>query len=912
MKKSPILLFVISIMFLELIVSSARSEILISELCDPRSNYATDRFIEIYNSGSAEVDLSGWSLVAVGNSTDIFTWNLSGLISPEEALVAGDQTITVDFPVDFPDEGWSDNNGTWNGKVGDGAKLLDPDGAVIDYVVVTGTAFENSDYVRNPDIALPNPTFTPSEWTATPVTYPTDGSPGVHIGNPPIPGPVISNIITHPDFPEAGMEVSITADVTDSISTITSVKLRWGTTISSLSNGIVMTLTVGNTYLSDTPIPAQSEGTTVYFHIEAENDSSGTSTSDMRSYAIHYVLMIHEIQGNADSSPYDGFEVITHGIVTAVNSEYYVLQDAFGSWNGIWVQGTEFPSISDSVTVRGTITENAGSGNAGNTVLTNAIIMSDSSGFELPEAIIISTTDANSEEYEGVLVKVESAVCTNPNVNNGEWEINDGSGTVRVGHLFYDFEPILGSSYDIRGPLTFTYDNFKIELRNANDITWVGDNSAPIISSISASNDTSILVTFSEDVEQTSAEMVSNYTIENLDIRLAEQDGDYPERVLLTVSAMSEGEYTLTVNGVVDLYGNSMVNVVEIFEFIESNIPEGYYDDAENLTGENLRAALHDIIKNHDAYSYDYAWTAFWTTDDKPNGKVWDIYSDVPGGTPPYEYTFGVDQGGIGGQEGNGYTREHSFPKSWFGGSVMPMYADLFALYPCDAHVNGNRGNYPYGEVSSPEWTSLNGSKRGPNSYAGYTGIVFEPIDAYKGDLARTYFYMTTKYYTEDANWAGSPMTDGANLLPWAVDMLLEWHEDDPVSRKEIDRNNAIYKIQNNRNPYIDHPEFVDPWLAQTAADDEVTITLGAKFENIYPNPANLSTTIRYSIPENVFVSITVYNVLGQRVATLVNSDKPAGIYNYRFNTNELSSGIYFCRFQTGIHYDIQKIVIMK
>ncbi len=238
--------------------------------------------------------------------------------------------------------------------------------------------------------------------------------------------------------------------------------------------------------------------------------------------------------------------------------------------------------------------------------------------------------------------------------------------------------------------------------------------------------------------------------------------------------------------------------------------PTGYYDSAEGLEGEALRSALHNIIDNHQVQSYSSLHTYFVSTDAKPDGTVWDMYSDIPGGTPPYVYHFvSSDQCGNYNSEGDCYNREHSWPKSWFN-NASPMKSDLFHVYPTDGYVNGQRGNYPYGEVNSPSWTSMNGSKRGSNSYPGYSGVVFEPIDEYKGDLARTYFYMSVRYYTEDSSWDSNGMVDGADLLPWAASMLLEWHHSDPVSEKETDRNNAVYTIQNNRNPFIDHPEWAD------------------------------------------------------------------------------------------------------
>jgi endonuclease I len=244
-----------------------------------------------------------------------------------------------------------------------------------------------------------------------------------------------------------------------------------------------------------------------------------------------------------------------------------------------------------------------------------------------------------------------------------------------------------------------------------------------------------------------------------------------------------------------------------------AQIPPGYYNAASGLTGTPLQMALHNIIKNHNAVSYTPGvWNALYSTDDKPNGKVWDMYSDIPDGTPngnpPYVYTFGTDQCGTASAEGDCYSREHSFPSSWFNGA-SPMYTDLFHIIPADQYVNNMRSNYPYGEVNNPSWTSLNGSKKGPCVTPGYTGIVFEPRDEYKGDLARNYFYMAVRYYTEDSSWPGSPMVDGSQLKGWALTLLMAWHQQDPVSTKEIDRNNAIYTIQNNRNPFIDHPEYV-------------------------------------------------------------------------------------------------------
>lgn len=235
--------------------------------------------------------------------------------------------------------------------------------------------------------------------------------------------------------------------------------------------------------------------------------------------------------------------------------------------------------------------------------------------------------------------------------------------------------------------------------------------------------------------------------------------------------------------------------------------PPGYYDAAEGLSGEALKQALYGIIHSHNVHQYGDLWTDFQTTDVRDDGKVWDIYSDVPGGAAPYSYTFVTDQCGTYNSEGDCYNREHSVPQTWFNGST-PMYTDLFHMYPVDGWVNNKRGELPYGEVGSVDWTSQNGSKTGSSATPGYSGTVFEPIDAYKGDLARSYFYMMTCYMPLVSGWS-SPMFTGGDLAPWAEDQLVAWSDADPVSQKEIDRNNAIYGIQANRNPFIDRPEWV-------------------------------------------------------------------------------------------------------
>jgi len=170
---------------------------------------------------------------------------------------------------------------------------------------------------------------------------------------------------------------------------------------------------------------------------------------------------------------------------------------------------------------------------------------------------------------------------------------------------------------------------------------------------------------------------------------------------------------------------------------------------------------------------------------------------------------------------GDCVNREHSLPKSWWGGGKKTQYSDAFHLYPTDGKVNGERSNFPYGECAGGKVLPPQGSIRelgrlGTSTFPGFSGTVFEPDNEYKGDLARTYFYMATAYNSQIGSWTqgnGNQFFAG-NSYPvfktWSLELLLKWHRQDPVSQKEIDRNEAIYKHQHNRNPYIDHPELVE------------------------------------------------------------------------------------------------------
>lgn len=312
---------------------------------------------------------------------------------------------------------------------------------------------------------------------------------------------------------------------------------------------------------------------------------------------------------------------------------------------------------------------------------------------------------------------------------------------------------------------------------------------------------------------------------------------------------------------------------------IQAQIPNGYYNTATGKTGNELKSALHEIIKDHSTISYGQIWNAFWSTDNKGNGVVWDMYSDVPNGTPPYTYTMVENQCGSYDAEGDCYNREHVWAQSWFGNQATPS-TDLHHIFATDGFVNQQRSNYPFGKVKLATWTSQNGSKLGScESSLGYSGTVFEPIDAYKGDIARALLYMSVRYYSEDADWGTSEMTNKSEIKDWAINMLLEWNEQDPVSQKEINRNNVIYNdYQGNRNPFIDHPEYARAIWDPDWNGVEYNITYASIQHGSVTGPSTAtqgSNVTITAIPSEGYMlgTLTVYKTGEQSTTIAVNSD---------------------------------------
>lgn len=340
-----------------------------------------------------------------------------------------------------------------------------------------------------------------------------------------------------------------------------------------------------------------------------------------------------------------------------------------------------------------------------------------------------------------------------------------------------------------------------------------------------------------------------------------------------------------------------------------------YYDSIPETTinagGTTLLSALNKLIKPSSAFGYANIWTFNEEHDQYPSdydgkdpltgnsypttentlkrGKMWDVYSDT-------NWSGSQRGGNVSSNVGVTYNREHSMPKSWFGGSTSNQPGtDPHHLYNTDGKVNGVRSNYPYGEVVHVEtncYTMTHGAvgfgKLGTNSNG---DKVFEPDDAYKGDLARSQMYMATAYYDWNLNqesrnsgkcfsYSGGVST----MKSYYINLLTKWSAEDPVSQKELNRNNAIFdSSQKNRNPFIDHPTWANKIWGGTeytwgsSSSDVDLISISASNVSVKVNEtATISVALN---PTNASPSPTLtYQSSNTNVATVSNKGVVTGI----------------------------------
>lgn len=344
-----------------------------------------------------------------------------------------------------------------------------------------------------------------------------------------------------------------------------------------------------------------------------------------------------------------------------------------------------------------------------------------------------------------------------------------------------------------------------------------------------------------------------------------------------------------------------------------AEIPAGYYSAAEGKTEAALKTQLSSIVSAGAVdKGYDFLYTIYLTSDNLPNGKVWDMYSIKSNGTADYYFTHYDNKCGSYSGEGSCYNREHTFCDSWLGNS-SPQRSDAHHLIPTDGYVNNRRSSFPHGKVSSASWTSSNGSKLGSSDTStGYSGTVFEPTDEFKGDFARMYFYVATRYESKIAGWASNGSAGAilsGNSYPayksWFYNLMLAWNAADPVSDKEINRNNAIAVYQKNRNPYIDHPE-----LADFIWGDKIG-QLWSEGQTNYPtlvSPKNASTvdfgSIAYMQSANNNVQVLATNLTGDLTLTLTGNNAA----NFELSTSTITKAQAEAGYSLNVVFNAQTL----
>ena len=261
-------------------------------------------------------------------------------------------------------------------------------------------------------------------------------------------------------------------------------------------------------------------------------------------------------------------------------------------------------------------------------------------------------------------------------------------------------------------------------------------------------------------------------------------------------------------------FGVTLIIAAAVSLTAAAGYPEGYYNRMDGKKKEALKTAAKQCVQSHSRLEY-YELPNYWQYSDVYPELVdgmkrwWDMYSDAI-------YLIRPGQTGKQSFSANKMQREHAVPKSWWkrSGNVeyTPAYSDMWNLYPSDAAANQAKSNYPFGETRTTKFdngvTKVGAPKAG---YGGGASTVFEPADEYKGDFARAIFYMATVY--DDLTWVYDYMfvsNTYPSLVPWAVNMLLQWSRQDPVSQKEIDRNDYVEQYQGNRNPFVDFPNLAE------------------------------------------------------------------------------------------------------
>lgn len=427
------------------------------------------------------------------------------------------------------------------------------------------------------------------------------------------------------------------------------------------------------------------------------------------------------------------------------------------------------------------------------------------------------------------------------------------------------------------------------------------------ISEPSLNSSTSCIISFIADSSSAASSYLNNFTTQTVTFP-AGSSTDQTIKLKISDNGVSEIPKKAFLK-IENVSGGQSAKAGPQYKFIlsiTSGIDKSYYSTLPTgLSGQELKTALYNLIKNHTKY--------FYTDNSTPNSiDVWKILKASDEDPKNPNNIIGIYSGLSISKEPQSYwNREHVWSKSHGDfGTDIGAGTDAHHLRPENPNINSLKSNLDFDNGGIPVPNATNNK---------YDGDSWEPRDEVKGDIARMIFYMATRYEGEN----GEPNLEVVDYIPSSpakepkygkLNTLLKWNLQDPPDDFEINRNNVVYSFQKNRNPFIDYPEWVTSiWgTPNSIGKNDSNVLSTFSLSQNYPNPFNPSTAIKYQLKERSKVSLTVYDTLGNEIAHLVNEVKPAGKYEVKFNGSKLTSGVYFYQLRVGNFVETKKFVYMK
>ncbi len=686
--------------------------------------------------------------------------------------------------------------------------------------------------------------------------------------------PIISAITISPETPESTDAVTVSATITDD-SAVSSASLAWGTDGSTYPNTITMTVSSGDVYVIDSNIPAQSEGTTVYFTITATDDASQSSTSAVQSYMILGEVTIYAIQSGA---VVEGSIVMVTGIVTAGTGETpdgygnsFYIQDGTGQYSGINIYASSFTvSRGDEITVTGTYTEYSDKSEIDD--VTDITI--NSSGNTVPAAEVLTLGQSDWEPWEGVLITIEDVYVSAEAGTYGEWEVTDGTNTMIIDNAYndhYTYSPVLNDEFDsITGPLNYSYSAFKIIPRDDDDLVAAIDPTVPIADAGEDQNvDFGVTVTLDGTGSYDPDGVIVGYLWEQL------------SGTSVTLSDYEEATVTFTAPSVV----STLVFQLTVYDNTAK-------EATDELTVQVGSMSIYSVQFNTEQGSGDDCFPSPYLDEQV---TLSGIVTHVKSGT---YHNFFIQQ---------------------------PDCTTWAGVYVYDNTVNPTTGDEVTITADVDEYFGLTEIKNVTSSAVNSSGNNIEPIVINTGTLgilcsadAEQYEGMLVKVEVatvdstnEHGNWYVNDGTGTAIIDDYFFDGT--WTTPD---------NGTVYLyitgvVDYSFGEFMICPRTSTDIYVSNAVDSPVIADRFMLLSN-YPNPFNPVTTIFYRVTETGPATLMIYDLLGNRIDELVNDELLADRnYSLQWNGTDrqgksLPSGIYFARLSSGSETLTQKITLLK